>query len=417
MHQLSKVVALSLSALLAACGQQEAAHQGDGAPPPAQVTVEAVAPQTLPVNFEYVGRLEASREVEIRPRVAAVIARRYFEEGAPVKAGQLLYKLDAATFAAQTRAASAALANQEALRAQAKLELERNRALAAQGFVSTRALDTTQTALSVTEAGVRSAEANLTDARVNLGYTEIRAPLSGVMGRALQVEGALVSPTGPALTTLAQIAPIYARFSIGEDERLALEKQRAEGALEQGRQHVGLVLADGTRIDASGKLNFSDYKANPQTGAFDMRAEFANSNGSLKPGQFVRVIVEGGVLPDAISVPQPAVQDGPTGKFVYVATPGDKGMTVALPHPVEVGSWIGGGEPGKGNGRWVIKSGLKPGDKVVIDGMARIFFPGMPIVPTQAGASPRSAPGQAGVHSTAPGEAGAAAAPPATAQK
>lgn len=395
MHRSSRIVALSLGALLAACGQQEAAQPAGGMPPPAQVTVETVVTQTVPISFEYVGRLEASREVEIRPRVSAIIERRHFEEGAPVKAGALLYKLDGASLAAQARAAGAELANRQALLAEAKLELDRNRTLAAQGFVSARALDVTQTALAVAEAGVRAAEANLADARINLGYADIRAPLAGVMGRALQVEGALVSPGGPALTTLAQIAPIYARFSIGEDARLALEKQLAEGTLEQGRQRVGLVLADGTRIDATGKLNFSDYKANPQTGAFDMRAEFANADGKLKPGQFVRVIVEGGQLPDAVSVPQPAVQDGPAGKFVYVATPspakpgqaggGEKGMTVALPRPVEVGAWIGGGEPGKGVGRWVIKKGLKPGDKVVVDGMARIFFPGMPVAPSEAG--------------------------------
>lgn len=392
MHRYSRVVALSLGALLAACGQQDAAQPGGGAPPAAQVTVETVAPQTVPISFEYVGRLEASREVEIRPRVSAIIERRHFEEGAPVKAGALLYTLDGASLAAQVRAAGAELANRQARLAEAKLELDRNRMLAAQGFVSARALDVTQTALAVAEAGVHAAEANLADARINLAYTDIRAPLAGVMGRALQVEGALVSPGGLALTTLAQIAPIYARFSIGEDERLALEKQLAEGTLEQGRQRVGLVLADGTRIDATGKLNFSDYKANPQTGAFDMRAEFANADGRLKPGQFVRVIVEGGQLPDAVSVPQPAVQDGLAGKFVYVATPGDKGMTVALPRPVEVGAWIGGGEPGKGAGRWVIKSGLKPGDKVVVDGMARIFFPGMPVTPSAAGAPTGVAP-------------------------
>lgn len=254
---------------------------------------------------------------------------------------------------------------------------------------------------------MRTAAANLADARINRGYTEIRAPLSGVMGRALQVEGALVSPSSPALATLAQISPIYARFSIGEDERLALERQRAEGTLEQHQQRVGLVLADGSRIEAGGVLNFSDYKANPQTGAFDMRAEFANADGALKPGQFVRVIVEGSQLPDAVSVPQPAVQDGPTGKFVYVATATDKGMTVALPRPVEAGAWIANGEPGKGVGRWVIKSGLKPGDKVVVDGMARIFFPGMPVVPNEAGAPSGMAPS---------GKAGGPAAPPSAAK-
>ena len=167
------------------------------------------------------------------------------------------------------------------------------------------AAGTASNTLAVAEAEARAAAANLADARVNLGYTEIRAPLSGVMGRALQVEGALVSPSGPALTTLAQVAPIYARFSIGEDERLALERQRADGTLEAGQQRVGLVLADGIRVAADGTLDFSDYKANPQTGAFDMRAEFGNADGALKPGQFVRVVVEGARLPDAISVPQP----------------------------------------------------------------------------------------------------------------
>jgi membrane fusion protein (multidrug efflux system) len=394
MRRLSLPIALSLAALLGACGQQDAAQQGGGALPSAQVSVEVVTPQTVPVSFEYVGRLEASREIEIRPRIAAVIARRHFEEGAPVKAGALLYTLDAQGLAAQARAAAAELANRQALLAEAKLELERNRTLASQGFLSTRALDATQTAYAVAAAGVRSAEANLTDAQVNLGYTEIRAPIAGVMGRALQVEGALVGPTGPALTTLAQVAPIFARFSVGEDERLALERQLAEGRLEQGHERVGLVLADGSRIDATGTLNFSDYKANPQTGAFDMRAAFANADGKLKPGQFVRVVVEGGRIPDAISVPQPAVMDGPTGKFVYVATPGEKGMTVALPRPVEVGAWAGS-DPGQAGGRWVIRSGLNPGDKVVVDGMARIFFPGMPVAPTPAGQAPAAPPAAA----------------------
>jgi len=401
MHRLSVACMVGMSVALAACGQQDAAQPGGGMPPPAQVTIEVVAPHTVPVNFEYVGRLEAAREVEIRPRIAAVIA------------GAHLYKLDAASMAAQVRAARAEVANRTALLAQARLEIERTEALARQGFVSARALDVTRTALAVAQAGVQSAEAALADARVNLGYTDIHAPLAGVLGRALQVEGALVSPTGPPLTTLAQISPIYARFSIGDEARLALEKQRQDGTLEQGRQRVALVLADGTRLDASGKLNFSDYKANAQTGAFDMRAEFANSDGALKPGQFVRAIVEGGSLPDAISVPQPAVQDGPTGKFVYVATPsptrpgqaggGEKGMMVALPRPVEVGPWIGQGEPGTGKGRWVINRGLKPGDKVVVDGMARIFFPGMPIVPSAvATPPPRPAPAAAAAPATQP---------------
>src|SRR3569833_2506650 len=155
MHRFSGVVVVGLSAALTACGQHETAQQGSGAPPPAQVTVEAATPHVVPINFEYVGRLEASREVEIRPRVAAVIEHRYFQEGAPVKAGALLYKLDAASFAAQVRAANAELTNRQALLAEAKLELDRKRALAAQKNNNTHTQKTTQTGLAVAEAGVR----------------------------------------------------------------------------------------------------------------------------------------------------------------------------------------------------------------------------------------------------------------------
>ena len=130
----------------------------------------------------------------------------------------------------------------------------------------------------------------------------------------------------------------------------------------------------------------------------------ANADGALKPGQFVRVIVEGGSLPDAITVPQSAVQDGTTGKFVYVATLGDKGMTVALPRPVVVGAWTGG-DPDQSNGRWVIRQGLKAGDRVIVDGMARIFFPGMPVAASEAGAAPAkpaAPPAQAAAQSAQP---------------
>jgi len=388
MSRATTFFALCMTALLAACGQPDAGPQQQGGmPPPAAVTVETVRPQTVPVNFEYVGRLEASREVEIRPRISALIERRHFEEGAPVKAGALLYTLDSDSQMAQLRAAEAELSNRAALYKEAQVEYARNQSLAAQGFVSQRALDATEAALDVARAGVKAAEAGLTNARISRNYSEIRAPIAGVMGRALQVEGALVSPTGPALATLAQIDPLYARFSIGEDERLTLEKQIAEGALLAGKQRVGLVLADGSRVQASGKLNFSDYKANPETGAFDMRAEFANADGALKPGQFVRVIIEGGSLPNAITVPQSAVQDGTSGKFVYVATPGEKGVTVALPRPVVVGAWTGG-DPDQSSGRWVIRQGLKAGDRVIVDGMARIFFPGMPVAANEAGVAP-----------------------------
>ena len=389
-----------LTIFLAACNR-DSAPAAPSAPPPASVTVETVSPQRVPVNFEYVGRLEASREVEIRPRVSGVIQKRYFEEGAAVKAGSMLYKLDDAPYAAQLRAAKAEVDTQSAKLAQARLEQSRNKQLAAQGFISTSALDNTVTALRVADASLRAAAANLSDAKINLGYTIIRAPISGIIGRALQVEGALVSPEGPPLASLAQTHPIYARFSIGEDARLTLQKQEQNGELQPAgnKSTVGLVLADGSRAPVQGRLNFSDYKANPQTGAFDMRAEFANPAGALKPGQFVRVIVEGGHMPDALTVPQAAVQEGPTGKFVYVVGQGPDKQRIALPRPVEVGAWIS--DPQAGGNRWVIKRGLQAGDNVVVEGMARIFFPGMPIAPSPAKTATSATSGMAAKPSAA----------------
>lgn len=383
-----------LTLLLAACNR-DSAPTTPSVPPPVPVTVETVTQQRVPVNFEYVGRLEASREVEIRPRVSGVIQKRYFEEGAFVKAGSPLFKIDDAPYAAQLRAAKAEVDTQSAKLVQARLEQSRNQQLAAQGFISTSALENSATSLRVADAAVRAAAANLADAKINLGYTNIRAPISGVMGRALQVEGALVTPGGPPLATLAQIHPIYARFSIGEDARLALQRQEQNGELQLAgnKSAVGLVLADGSRAPVQGRLNFSDYKANPQTGAFDMRAEFANPAGVLKPGQFVRVIVEGGQMPDALTVPQAAVQEGPTGKYVYVVGQGPDKQRIALPRPVEVGAWIS--DPQGGGNRWVIKRGLQAGDNVIVEGMARIFFPGMPIAPTPAKTAARIAPAMA----------------------
>lgn len=374
---------VGLTFLLAACNRNPA-PAAPAAPPPAAVTVENISPQRVPINFEYVGRLEASREVEIRPRVSGVIQKRYFEEGAAVKAGSLLFKIDDAPYLAQLRAAKAEVDTQSAKLAQSRLDQSRNKQLAAQGFISNSALDNSATNTRVADAALRAASASLSDAKINLGYTTIRAPISGIMGRALQVEGALVTPGGPPLTTLAQINPIYARFSIGEDARLALQRQEQNGELQfAGKQgSVGLILADGSRAPVQGRLNFSDYKANAQTGAFDMRAEFANPAGALKPGQFVRVVVEGGQMTDALTVPQAAVQEGPTGKFVYVVGQSPDKQPIALPRPVEVGAWVG--DPQTGGNRWVIKRGLQAGDKVVVEGMARIFFPGMPIAPSPA---------------------------------
>lgn len=372
---------------LSGCGKSDSDKAG-ATPPATQVTVIELQPQELPVQFEYVGRLEASREIEIRPRISGLIQQRLFEEGGRVKAGQRLFQIDPAPFAARQRAAKAALAEANARLTQTEREARRLAPLAEAKAISQRELDDAVSEHDLAQAAVAVAEAELAEAQLELNYTDVVAPIAGRIGRALRVEGALVSPTSGALATLAQIDPLYVRFSISGDERLELDRQIATGQLvmpapEQSR--VLVELADGSMYPLTGRFDFNDYRTDPLTGAFDARATLPNPDAKLNPGQFVRVHVEGGVLPNALAVPQRAVQEDATGKFVYVASAGENGMTVALPKHLGVGRWVEKSANGATERLWVIHSGLAAGDQVVIDGTARIFFPGMPIQPQPPG--------------------------------
>lgn len=381
-----------LTLQLAGCGKSESQpSEGGGASPPQQVTVLELQPQDLPVQFEYVGRLEASREIEIRPRITGLIEQRLFEEGGRVDAGQSLFRIDAAPFTARKQAAEAALAEARTRLVQAERDVKRLAPLASKQTVSQRELDDAVSNRDLNRAAVAAAEAELTQATLELGYTNVTAPISGHIGRALQVEGALVSPTSGALARLAQIDPLYVNFSIAENDRLTIDRQLADGSLVMSppdQTRVEVRLADGIPYPLAGQVDFNDYRTDPQTGAYSVRATLPNPDAKLSPGQFVRVRIEGAILPGALAVPQRAVQEDASGKFVYVAGQGENGMTVAQPKPVEVGQWV---EKSGANGverLWVIRSGLTRGDQVVTDGTARIFFPGMPIMPQPAGATP-----------------------------
>ena len=398
MRAFSRSVLVLLVTLLVVGGCERGQSQGAGGagmPPPPEVTVAAVVPRNLPTAFDYVGRLEASREIEIRPRVSGLIEKRLFEEGGEVKAGETLFLIDPAPFAAQERALAAAVAEARARLTRAEREAVRLKPLAEARAISRKELDDALSDRDLARAGLQSAQARLAEATLNLGYAKVKAPIAGRVGRALQVEGALVSPTTGPLTTLAQVDPIYARFAVAENERLAIERQVEGGTLElpgQGEARVEITLADGSVYPEAGRLNFSDYRAGEQTGAFDARATIPNPQGVLRPGQFVRVKVRGGRRPDAIAVPQRAVQESAQGKFVYVVGRGPQGLPIAMSRPVEVGEWLQEpGPDGRPRGLWVIREGLRPGDRVIVEGTARIFFPGMPISPRPEGAA-RGAP-------------------------
>ena len=379
-----------MSLLLTGCSQGESQPAaGGGQMPPQAVQVLELQPRDLPIRFEYVGRLEASREIEIRPRITGLIEERLFDEGGEVIAGQTLFRLDAAPFAARKRAAEAAVAEARARLAQTERDVKRLSPLARDQAVSQQSLDDALSARDLARAAVSVAEAELLQAQLELDYTNVTAPIAGRIGRALQVEGSLVSPTSGPLAYLAQIDPLYVRFSISENDKLSIERQLADGSLQMPpaeQRQISIRMADGTTYPISGQVDFTDYRSDPQTGAFATRATLPNPDAELRPGQFVRVTVEGGILPNALAVPQRAVQEDAKGKFVYVVGQGEQGASIALSKPVEVGQWVEQGTAENKERLWVIRSGLTAGDKVVIDGTARIFYPGMAIDPQPAGA-------------------------------
>ena len=394
-------VACSIALLLTACGKGGSQSADAQAPPAQQVTVIELQPQDLPARFEYVGRLQASREIEIRPRITGIIEQRLFNEGSDVSAGQPLFRIDAAPFLARKQAAAAALSEANARLVQAEREAKRLLPLAETKTVSARDLDTARSNRDLARAAVAIARAELDETELELGYTEVKAPFAGRVGRALQVEGALVSPTSGPLVYLAKVDPLYAGFSIPENQQLEIDRQIADQQLVMPppeQTSVTVKLADGTAYPVSGQLDFNDYRADARTGAFDARATLANPDGQLNPGQFVRVNIEGGVYPQALAIQQRAVLENASGKYVYVAGQDEHGTTIALQKQVEVGQWVE--IPGDNGAQrlWIIRAGLAAGDKVVVEGTARIFYPGMPILPQPpsgqaAGPSPTAVAG------------------------
>lgn len=375
---LTTALLCSLS-VLTACSDPSA-NAGEGAAaggmPPASVNVLTVQPQSVPLLIETPALLAGSREVEIRARVSGIVEKRNFNEGAKVEAEQSLFSLDAATFEATVNRNKAELAAAQARQTQAERTLKRLDKLRKDGAVSQQSLDDALSAVDVAKADVKTAEAILQQAQVQLNYTEVRSPISGVVSRELVSEGSLVSGPEVLLTYVTQLDPMYVRFSVAERDQLRLRAEAQSGKVDLPKQwQVKVLLANGDVYNQTGIVDFSDVRINTQTGTSEMKAEIANPDALLRPGQFVRIQLEGAVRHNAIVVPQKAVLDGGTGKFVYVLADGEHGGKVAMPAPVEVGEWVKlNGENG-----WVIKSGLKDRDVVIVEGMARIFFPGMPV--------------------------------------
>ena len=359
--------AVLLAVSLVGCGQSQAPAAGGppgGGMPPAEVGVVTVKPGDVGLITELPGRLEASRVAEVRARAAGILQQRVFREGSDVMAGQLLFRIDPAPYAAVVQSAEASLARAQANRNQAAGLATRYKPLLAENAISQQEYANAQAAQQSAEADVAVAQAALQTARINLGYASVTAPIAGRIGRALVTEGALVGQgQATALATIQQVNPLYVNFTQSANEVLRLQRALEGGQLKSaGTQaaSVRLVLEDGSELAQPGKLLFSDLTVDPATSQITLRAEVPNPDGRLLPGLYVRVRLEQATARDAITLPQQAVTRTAQGDSVMVVDAEGK----VAPRSVTVG--------GQQNGEWIVLDGLKAGEQVMVDGFQKL---------------------------------------------
>lgn len=354
-------------------------------PPPAEVTAVTLAPQTVPVSVQFVAQVESSHQVEILPRVSGFLDKILYKEGELVKAGQVMFRIDPKPFQAAVAAAKGEVANREAQLWTAKANLDRVKPLAALDAASKSDLDNATGEVQSAEAALYSAKANLDKAQLDLGYTTIHAPVSGVSGEAFFREGTyLTAGASGRLSYVAKLDPIWVTFSLSQNQMMQRQQEIATGQLirpDNFNYQIEVELSDGSRYPYLGKLNFVSPTFNQETGTFLIRTELANPDGALRPGMFVKANVKGDTRPNALVVPQKAVQQTDNGHVVYLATADGK----AEIRPVIVGDWVGND--------WVIKQGIKAGEQVIVDGFQRLK-PGAPIkvIAPAPAAAPVAAP-------------------------
>ena len=369
-----KVFSISIFLILgvSACGNK--ADNKQNAPkerPPQVVSFINIEEQALELKQELSGRVTPYLVSEVRPQVSGIIKERRFVEGSRVSQGQSLYSIDSALYNASLKSSAATLGQASANLEAARTKLARYEELIKINAISKQELDDARTALKVAIANMNLQNANLDIAKINLRYTNVLAPISGRIGKSNFTKGALVTANQTApLTTIQDISRVYVDITQSSSDILRLKKQFAIGALNQpSSTMVKLVLSDGSEFDQTGVLEFSDLTVDPSTGNVNLRALFPNSNGTLLPGMFVRAIISKGTIAKGIQIPQNAVTiDGAGVASVFLVGPDNK----AIKTPIELGEMIGD--------KWQIISGLKIGDKLIVQGSAKLKQ-GAPIKP------------------------------------
>lgn len=373
---------LGLAACERAVGSK--AQNAPGEPPPAQVVVEPVQQQPIQQWNTFNGRIAAMESVEIRPRVSGYIEAVNFQDGHPVQKGQVLFTIDARPYQAALASAQAQLQHARAVAALARTQDKRARTLLPDRAISAEEADNRASALAQALANVQAAEATLTTAKLDLSFTTVRAPISGVAGRAMLTAGNLAQADTSVLTTVLSQNPVYVYFDA--DEQSLLRNRQAADATHDGNAHatpIRVGLANEASFPHQGTVSFTDNRLDPQTGTLRVRATLPNPEGRFTPGMFARVQMQSRGTFNAMLIDDKAVLTDQDLKYVYVVGQGSR----AERRELQLGDLF--------EGRRIVVTGLQPGDQVVVAGMQRIYYPGMPLAPTTRGAEQPAKPASA----------------------
>jgi membrane fusion protein (multidrug efflux system) len=337
-----------------------------------QVGIVTLKPENIALQTELSGRTTVALASDLRPQVSGIIKARTFEEGARVKAGQVLYEIDPAMYRAAYEGAKADLASAKATLESAKIKDDRFANLSKIEGVSKQEADDARAARELAVAAVAQRQAALETARLNLDYTQIKAPISGRIGKSSVTPGALVtaSQTAP-LATIRALDPIYVDLTQSNEARLKLRAQLGDGKMQQGSTAVKLRLSDGSTYNHDGTLEFAEVAVDEATGAVTLRAKFPNPDDTLLPGMYVRAVLDEAVDQMAILAPQQGITRDPKGNATA--------MVVGAGDKVEVRPLVADRAIGD---RWLVTSGLAAGDKLIVEGLNKIG-PGMPVHATE----------------------------------
>lgn len=354
---LRAILLITVCGTIAACKKE----QPKQAPkPPAEVEVYTTRALDIPVVYKYIGQTEANQDVEVRARVQGVIWDQQFQEGTLVQEGQFLFLIDPRPFQADTQIAEAQAYQAQVAVDAAKRDLERTQRLQSSQSVSREELDNALSAYETAVASLRLSEASVMKTRLELSFTTVTAPVTGLVGRALKRKGDLVDTTANSLLcTISAQDPMFMTFTASEKDMLRYKSDVSAARIvppENEDYSVELVLLDGSVYEHAGRINYSDVKIDPQTGTGEYRASFDNKDGVLKPGQFVVVNLRGATRKSTVVVPQKSVMQGMQGSYVYVVHDNKVEM-----RPVETSDWEGD--------NWIVERGLKEGENIILAGV------------------------------------------------